>query len=95
MFCPTILKKNASKAWSAAPAAQKSQMLLSGVVLIDGQSLDAVSESLPVEAGQTVQVIRVQGRRLVVRPVDEDTAAASSADPLKQSYDDPFDLPNA
>jgi membrane-bound serine protease (ClpP class) len=74
----------------------KSAMLLSGVITIDGQTLEAVSESMPVEAGQQVQVVQVRGRCLVVRPVAEDaTAATPPTPPLQRTYDEPFDIPPA
>jgi membrane-bound ClpP family serine protease len=72
----------------------KSKLLLSGVITIDGRTFDAVSESMPVEVGQTVQVLQLRGRCLVVRPVAEGQPPASPpADPLERAYDDPFDLP--
>ena len=73
----------------------KTKMLLSGVVLIDGRAVDAVSESMPVEVGQTVQVVQVRGHRVVVRPLDKEPAAAPPVDPLQRTYDDPFELPPA
>ncbi len=74
----------------------KSQLLLSGVITIDGRTLDAVSESLPIEAGQVVRVVGVRGHSLVVRPATEEEAAAPPApDPLQRVYDDPFELPPA
>jgi membrane-bound ClpP family serine protease len=72
----------------------KSKLLLSGVITIDGRTVDAVSESMPVEVGQTVQVVQVRGHSLVVRLVaDEEAADSTAANPLQQTYDDPFDLP--
>ena len=73
----------------------KSPMLLSGVVTIDGHTVEAVSESMPIEVGQTVRVVKVEGLRVVVRPIDEDAPLLPPVDPLKRSYDDPFDLPPA
>jgi membrane-bound ClpP family serine protease len=72
----------------------KSKMLLSGVITIDGRTVDAVSESMPIEVGQTVRVVQVRGHVVVVRPVDEE-AAGTPVDPLQQTFDDPFDLPPA
>jgi membrane-bound serine protease (ClpP class) len=72
----------------------KTKLLLSGMVTIDGQNLDAVSESQPIEVGQTVRVIQVRSNRLVVRLVEKETAPPP-VDPLQQAYDDPFDLPKA
>jgi membrane-bound serine protease (ClpP class) len=73
----------------------KSKMLLSGVVLIDGHTIDAVSESMPIEVGQAVRVVQVRANRVVVRSVDEETPTGPPADPLQRSYDDPFDSPQA
>jgi membrane-bound ClpP family serine protease len=73
----------------------KSKLLLSGVITIDGRTVDAVSESLPIEVGQAVRVVQVRGLRVVVRPVDDELPATPPVDPLKQTYDDPFDLPPA
>jgi membrane-bound ClpP family serine protease len=72
----------------------KSKLLLSGVITIDGRTVDAVSESMPVEVGQTVQVVQVRGRRVVVRPVaDDELPPSPPADPLQRAFDDPFELP--
>ncbi len=73
----------------------KSKMLLSGVITIDGRTIDAVSESMPVEVGQAVRVVQVQGLRVVIRPIDEESAVAPPPDPLQRTYDDPFELPPA
>ncbi len=48
----------------------KSVMLPSGAVLIDGQTIDALSEGMAIEAGQRVRVIEVRGNRVVVRPAE-------------------------
>jgi membrane-bound ClpP family serine protease len=73
----------------------KTKLLLSGVIAIDGQSVDAVSESLPIEVGQVVRVVNVRGHAAVVRPVDQEPAAEPPADPLQQTFDNPFDPPPA
>ncbi len=73
----------------------KSKMLLSGVIIVDGRTVDAVSESLPIEVGQIVRVVQVRGHGVVVRPADEEPPAERSADPLQQIYDEPIDLPPA
>jgi membrane-bound ClpP family serine protease len=73
----------------------KSKMLLSGVVTIDGETIDAVSESMPIEVGQAVRVVQVRANRVVVRPLDKDEPVGPPPDPLKQTYDNPFDLPQA
>ena len=73
----------------------KSKMLLSGVITIDGRTVDAVSESLPIEAGQAVRVVQVRGHGVVVRPIDDEPPAEPPIDPLKQVYEGPFDVPPA
>jgi membrane-bound serine protease (ClpP class) len=72
----------------------KSKMLLSGVITIDGRTVDAVSESMPIEIGQAVRVVQVRGHGVVVRPINESDATPPT-DPLQQTFDDPFDAPPA
>ena len=48
----------------------KTVMLPSGTVIVDGHSIDALSEGMPIEAGQRIRVIEVRGNRVVVRPAD-------------------------
>ena len=73
----------------------KSKMLLSGVVVVAGKTIDAVSEGTAVEPGQAVRIIKVHGNRVVVRPLDEETPLESDEDPLNRPLDsaveDPFD----
>lgn len=74
----------------------KSVMLPSGAVLVDGQTIDALSEGPPIEAGQAVRVIEVRGNRAVVRASDD--SPQSTDDILSQpieslgldSLDDPL-----
>jgi membrane-bound ClpP family serine protease len=73
----------------------KSKMLLSGVITIDGRTVDAVSESMPVEVGQAVRVVQVRGRMVVVRPIDGEPATKPPVPPLERTFDDPFDAPPA
>ena len=49
----------------------KSIMLPAGAVLIEGKTFAAVTEWMPIEAGQDIEVSRVEGNRIVVRPVTE------------------------
>lgn len=73
----------------------KSKMLPSGVIVVAGRTIDAVSEGMAVEPGQPVRIIEVRGNRVVVRPVDEETPSLSEQDPLARPVDsvveDPFD----
>ena len=91
---PDDPKKDRLKDLIGRTGRAKSKLLLSGVITIDGRTVDAVSESMPVEVGQTVLVLQVRGQCVVVRPVaDEEPSASPPADPLQRSYDDPFDIP--
>ena len=48
-------------------AETRCKMLPSGAVVIEGRTVDAISEGMPIEAGQQVRVIEVKGGRVVVR----------------------------
>lgn len=60
----------------------KSLMMPSGAVLIDGQTIDALSEGVPIEAGQRVRVIEVRANRVLVRKADEPAGSTTSSDDL-------------
>jgi membrane-bound ClpP family serine protease len=92
---PDDREKERLKALIGRIGRAKSKMLLSGVVTIDGRTVDAVSESMPIEVGQAVRVVQVRGHGVVVRPVDQEPAAEPPIDPLKQTYEGPFDVPPA
>jgi len=47
----------------------KSVMMPSGAVQIEGHTIDALSEGIPIEAGDRIVVIEVRGTRVVVRPL--------------------------
>ncbi len=51
----------------------KSQLLPAGPVVIDGRTIDAVSEGMPIQPGQLVRVIEVHGTWVTVRAVDDET----------------------
>jgi membrane-bound ClpP family serine protease len=76
----------------------KNLMLPSGPVLIQGRTVDALSEGMAIEVGQWVRVVEVRGTRVVVRPTDEPPQARAD-DPLSRPIDslglDPFDDPLA
>ena len=73
------------------------RMLPGGAVVIDGQTLDATSEGMVIEAGQTVRVIKIESNRLVVRAVDEEILPPAAENPLDRPIDsissDPFGEP--
>lgn len=76
-----------------------SPMLPSGAVQVEGRLIDAVSDGMPIEPGQPVRVLQVNGTRVTVRLVTEEAAAAAPTpkndDVLAQTIDqlglDPFD----
>lgn len=77
----------------------KSKMLPSGAVVVDGRTIDAVSEGMPIEIGQWVRVIEVRANRVIVRPIDREDVSADDANPLSRPIDtvspDPFGEPPA
>lgn len=54
----------------------KSKMLPSGAVVVEGHTVDAVSEGTAIEPGQLVRVVEVRGNRVLVRPLEAEDAAA-------------------
>jgi membrane-bound ClpP family serine protease len=62
----------------------KTLMLPSGAVTVDGITVDAISEGMPIEAGQRVKVIEVHGNRVLVRPSDEAPQPHGPGDVLSQ-----------
>ena len=75
----------------------KCRMLPSGVVNVDGQTLDATSEGMVIEAGQTVRVLKIEANRLVVRAVEDEIPSSTAENPLERPIDsiaaDPFGEP--
>lgn len=76
----------------------KSMMMPSGAVEIDGDAIDALSEGIPIEPGQPIEVIEVRGTRVLVRPIDETTRSQAAGDdvlsqPIETLGLDPFDDP--
>jgi membrane-bound ClpP family serine protease len=66
----------------------KTKMLPSGVVVIDGETYDAVGEGMAIEPGQGIRVTAVRTNRIVVRLEDLSLAdAAGAADQLSQPAD--------
>ena len=62
----------------------QSMMLPSGAILIDGKLIDAVSQGIPIEAGDPVVVVEVSANRVMVRPAraEEAQSAAFEADDM-------------
>lgn len=92
---PDDPRKKTLKALVGQVGRAKSKMLPSGVITVDGRTIDAMSEGAPIEPGRAVRIIEVRANRVVVRPVDQETAAVRPEDPLSQPVDsvvpDPFD----
>jgi membrane-bound serine protease (ClpP class) len=67
----------------------KSKMLPSGAVVIEGTTVDAVSQGMAIDAGQRVVVLEVRGNRVVVRPAKEQEQLRSETgdDLLSQPLD--------
>jgi membrane-bound ClpP family serine protease len=96
---PDSEERRALRALVGKIGSAKSTMLPSGAVIVDGRTIDAVSEGMPIEPGQPVRVIEVRGNRVVVRPVEEGEPRQMSDDILSQPIDtlgiDPFHDPLA
>jgi membrane-bound serine protease (ClpP class) len=65
-----ILPENELKQLIGKVGYAKSMMLPSGAVVIEGRTVNAVSEGMAIDAGQQVKVVEVRGNRIVVRKVE-------------------------
>ena len=63
----------------------KGLMVPSGAVVIDGKLHEAVSEGMPIEAGQPIIVVGISTQRLIVRP--DNTIRAELAETTASSTD--------
>ena len=73
-------------------------MYPSGIVLIDGEPFDAVSTGFPIDQGEPIRVVSVQGNRLQVQKIEDDEElseptsnpkdSASPDDALSQTMED-------
>ena len=66
----------------------KSTMLLGGLIEIEGKRYNAVSDAEPVESGDVVRVIRIEGTSIIVRK-SHGTALAQPSD-TPEPMEDPF-----
>ncbi len=77
----------------------KAKMLPSGPISIEGQTFDAVSEGMPIEVNQLIQVIAIRANRPVVRPIDAPAPESteieqeSLSQPAEDVAVDPFEDP--
>ncbi|RIK74964.1 MAG: hypothetical protein DCC68_22125 [Planctomycetota bacterium] len=65
-----ILPENELKKLVGKVGYAKSMMLPSGAVVVEGRTVNAVSEGMAIDAGEAVKVIEVRGNRIVVRKVE-------------------------
>ncbi len=91
---PDDRNKDHLKALVGRAAKAKSKLLPSGVVIVDGRNVEAVSEGMPIEVGQEVRIVQVRGKRVVVRPIELDVPSETAKDPMRRPIDaileDPF-----
>ena len=55
----------------------KTKMLPSGIIMIDGEKLDAVSDGFAIEPGDPVKVVGIRANRIYVQPYDGDVKDAN------------------
>ena len=67
----------------------KTKMLPSGTIMIEGRNYDAISEGMPIEPRQLIQVVDVRTNRIVVRPAEGELPSEEEAsdDILSQPID--------
>ncbi len=99
---PTNPQRERLKALVGKIGKARSKMVPSGAIIVDGRTVDAVSEGSYIDVGQDVRVIEVRGNRVVVRLLEPDETpepAPDSDDPLSRPIDsiadDPFEEENA
>jgi membrane-bound ClpP family serine protease len=66
-----VLPSDPRKALVGRVGVARSKMLPSGAIEIDGQMIDAVTQGVPIDPGQYVEVVEVRANRVVVRPAAE------------------------
>lgn len=74
----------------------QSKMLPSGTVQLGEVRYDAMGQGVAIDPGQAVEVVAVEGNRIIVRPVmDGDEVTTEAKDSLDQVIADPFDEPDS
>jgi len=66
----------------------KSKMLLGGLIEIEDTRYSAVSDAEPIEAGEPISVIRIEGTSIIVRRISVAECTVSS--PGEPPLEDPF-----
>jgi len=76
-------------------AVTKCKMLPAGAIVLEGRTVDAISEGMPIKKGERVRVIEVRANRVVVRPLEDEEPSESAEDPMRRPIDsvipDPFE----
>ncbi len=85
-----VLPKDEKKALIGKFGVVKSPMLPSGAIVIEGRTIDAVSQGMAIDPGQRVLVVEVKSNRVVVRPAkaDERPADDDAEDLLSRPLDE-------
>ena len=66
----------------------KSKMLLGGLIEIEGSRYSAVSDAEPIDIGEPISVIRIEGTSIIVRKISVAGSTEPSAEALP--LEDPF-----
>lgn len=65
----------------------RSKLLPAGNITIEGKHYDAVSDGLPIEKDQRIEVVAIKAQRIIVRPVLKEVETANSDEALSQSIE--------
>ncbi len=84
---PQDLRKQTLKALVGQIGVAKTKMLPSGVILINGRNIDAISDGTPIEPGEQVRVLEVRANRVVVRPLKAESQPQEPDDLLRRPID--------
>ncbi|MFT5524948.1 MAG: membrane-bound ClpP family serine protease [Pirellulaceae bacterium] len=69
----------------------KSRMMPSGAIVVENFTYDAVSEGMPIDTGNRVEVVQVGGNRIVVRPTEKPLSVSDVV--VDDGYIDPLNIP--
>lgn len=89
--------KKALKSLVGQVGVAKTKMLPSGVIVINGRSIDAISDGTPIEPGEQVRILEVRANRVVVRPLKAELEPSESqpedllSRPIDSVLEEPFE----
>lgn len=63
----------------------KTDLLPSGMIVVNGDRMDAVSIGMPIDAGSKIVVTRIEAGKVQVRPATDDEADQENSDTKPQS----------